>query len=149
MEPFVKGQLISELAPLFHNCFHQFFLSSILRSPSQTRRLDAKSKCANFDVKFIFLGPKLWVLAQFSIFSLYFSIFFSQKNNLNEKKREKSRLNENWAIIYSFGPTKMNFTSKCAEWNFKFNRLVYGEPRSIEPRKIDEIDFSRSKILIQ
>ena len=42
---------------------------------------------------------------------------------------------ENWARTYSFGPRKINFTSKSAEFNWKFNRLVYGGPRSTDQRK--------------
>ena len=42
---------------------------------------------------------------------------------------------ENWARTYSFGPRKINFTSKSAEFNCEFNRLVYGGPRSTDQRK--------------
>ena len=42
---------------------------------------------------------------------------------------------ENWARTYSFGPRKISFTSKSAEFNCQFNRLVYGGPRSTDQRK--------------
>ena len=42
---------------------------------------------------------------------------------------------ENWARTYSFCPRKMNFTSKSAEFNFKFNCLVYYNPGNIKQRK--------------
>ena len=54
------------------------------------------------------------------------------KYRLKKKKAEKWK---NWARTYSFGPRKMNFTSKSAEFNFEFNRLVYSRLRNIDQRK--------------
>ena len=107
------------------NCFHQFFSLFDISGPAVDQTIEFEIEFCKFWCKTHFSGTKT---APFSIFSLQFE--WTKK-----KGRKMARLIENWARTYSFGPRKMSFTSKSAEFNFKFNRLVYGGPRNFELRK--------------